>query len=323
MIVGIEIGGTKLQAALAEAPDRIVRRARLSVDPARGAAGIRADLAATLASWRGSSSSSAGPIEAIGIGFGGPVDAGRGRAITSHQVAGWDDFDLAAWCRDELRIPRAVIHNDADAAALAEACVGAGAGLSPVLYVNSGSGVGGGLVIDGRIYRGGSGRGALEIGHLRLGDDLATIEDHASGWAIDRKARELVTAQRAGERPRSLLFERAEGDPGRVNTALVGAAALDGDEQARAPLREAAHWFARGLAAAATLLAPRRIVLGGGVSLLADSLWIEPIREEVARRVFPAYRGTFDIVPAALGEDVVLVGALRIAQDCRDDGRSV
>jgi glucokinase len=317
MIVGVEIGGTKLQLALAHAPDKIARQERAAIDPSRGASGVLAEIAARVASWRSTENAT---MEAIGIGFGGPVDTERGRAVRSHQVSGWDDFDLAGWARDELGIALAAVQNDSDVAALAEARGGAGAGLSPVLYVNSGSGVGGGLILDGRIYRGGSGVGAVEIGHLRLGDDLATIEDHASGWAIDRKAGELVASQRDGSAARSLLFELAGGDPRRALTPLVGEAALAGDDQARSILLNAAGWFARGLAAAATVLAPRRIVLGGGVAMLPPSLWLGPVRDEVERRVFPAFRGRFDIVPAALGENVVLVGALMIAEDEREKG---
>src|SRR5262249_16475433 len=143
-------------------------------------------------------------IEAVGIGFGGPVDSVRGVVTKSFQVSDWEGFPLADWVRRTTGIDRVALHNDADTAALGEAHFGAGAGLAAILYVNSGSGGGGGLVIDGKIYRG-SGAGALEIGHLRIeeGDSSGyeaprpkTLEALASGWAIAHAGREVATHER-------------------------------------------------------------------------------------------------------------------------------
>ena len=111
-------------------------------------------------------------IKAVGIGFGGPVDAAQGRTQKSYQIAGWDDFPLSSFIREHLGVPLVVLENDADAAGLAESRFGAGLGYSPLLYMNVGSGIGGALIVDDRIYRG-SGQGATEIGHLRVPDATA------------------------------------------------------------------------------------------------------------------------------------------------------
>ena len=131
-----------------------------------------------------------GPFEAVGIGFGGPVDSAKGVVTKSHHVAGWDTFPLADWARYHLHCPRVSLQNDADTAALGEARFGAGVGLSPILYVTIGSGIGGGLVVDGRIYRG-AGEGAVEVGHLWIDDggEPAILEHFASGWSIGRAGR--------------------------------------------------------------------------------------------------------------------------------------
>ncbi len=149
MFLGIEIGGTKLQLGVGPgdgAPPRALER--FDVQPEQGALGIlrRIESAATTLINRHQ-------VSAIGIGFGGPVDTAAGHVLKSHQIEGWDNFALADWCRQRLGLP-AQLQNDCDLAALAEARFGAGRHHKVVFYVTVGTGIGGGLVIEGRIYRG-------------------------------------------------------------------------------------------------------------------------------------------------------------------------
>jgi glucokinase len=308
--LAVEIGGTKLQLALGRGDGRLLAVERRDVEPARGAEGVRAQIRDAFAAIR----EGRGPIAVAGVGFGGPVDADRGVVTTSHQVAGWDGFPLADWARATLGLDRVVVQNDADTAALGEAVAGAGRGYSPLLYVNSGSGVGGGLVVDGAIYRG-SGRGAVEVGHVWIeppdpsrGVPGATLESLASGWAIGRAGR---SAARGAGAP--ALLDRAGGEVERITGRLVATLAAEGDPACLAVMAGATEAMARGLAYAVTLLAPRRIVLGGGVSLAAPAVWLEPIARRLGELAFPPFRGTFDVVPAALGEEVVLHGAIALA----------
>jgi glucokinase len=313
--LGIEIGGTKLQLGLGRGDGSIEAIERRHVLPERGAEGIRAQIAEMFEILCRRFELRADQILAAGIGFGGPVDGARGVVTVSHQIEGWANFPLVDWVRDTLKIGRVILQNDADTAALGEARFGAGRGLSPVLYVNSGSGIGGGLVIDGKIYPG-SGHGAIEIGHLRVdmpGETHASgpplLEEIASGWAIDR------AGKRAAELDRDLLA-LAGGNLASVDAKTVALDALRDTEGAGAGiLRRANLGMGIALAHAVTLLTPRRVVLGGGVSLMDDSLWIDPIRRIVDARVFPPFRGRFDIVTASLGESVVLHGALALAAD--------
>jgi glucokinase len=218
-------------------------------------------------------------------------------------------------------VPRVVVQNDADTAGLGEAHFGAGVGLSPILYVTIGSGIGGGLIIDGQIYRGG-GAGAIEIGHLWVADrtssdlDVVRLEDAASGWAIARTASEFARRgpRRVGGEP-WVVLDLAGGDPARITAKMVAEAARRGDPEASFILHKAVVAMANGLNQAVTLLAPRRIILGGGVSLLGEKEWFGPIRAQLELNVFPPFRGTFDLVPAALGEAVVVHGALALARD--------
>ena len=160
-LLGIEIGGTKLQLVAGDAQGRILDRRRFSVDPAAGGEGIRARIAAALPDLVAKHDPAA-----LGVGFGGPVDWQTGRIECSHQVAGWHEFPLGDWLRGIVPFPVAV-ENDANVAALGEALHGAGRGSDPVFWINMGSGVGGGLVVDGKLYHGAK-PGEAEIGHVRL-----------------------------------------------------------------------------------------------------------------------------------------------------------
>ena len=317
--LGIEIGGTKLQLGLGDGGGTITRLVRRDVYPNTGAIGVRIQIYEAFRELDAT-------VDAIGVGFGGPVEADRGIVTTSNQIDGWAGFDLRDWVRRHLRVDRVVIQNDADTAALGEARFGAGRGLSPILYVNSGSGIGGGLIVDGKIYRG-SGLGAVEIGHLvmdepgsqpeadlgRIGEGPTTLEDLASGWGMARSASRFAELQRQLGMDTDGLLAMAGGDPGRVTMPMVVRAAREHPTGFAADLlRAATDAMGRALAHAVTLLAPRRVILGGGVSLIGDDLWLDPIRRALDERVFPPFRGTFDVVRAQLGEDVVVHGALAL-----------
>src|SRR5437899_4895032 len=166
MYLGIEIGGTKLQIGLGPADGTLAGLWRGAVDVAAGPEGIRRQISAAVPELLSRARLERSQVRGVGIGFGGPVDDATHTVIKSHQIEGWDDFPLADWISDMLGVP-AVLGNDADVAGLAEALFGAGKGLSPIFYITIGSGIGGGLIINGEIYRG-CGRGAAEIGHLRF-----------------------------------------------------------------------------------------------------------------------------------------------------------
>ncbi|HEX5445996.1 MAG TPA: ROK family protein [Pirellulales bacterium] len=340
MLLGIEIGGTKLQLGVGRGENaELVELLRFDVDPARGAAGIRAQIeqaASRLIKRHG--------VTRIGCGFGGPVDAAAGRVIKSHQIDGWEDFPLVDWTQKTLHVP-AVVGNDADLAALAEARLGAGVGADPVLYITVGTGIGGGLVIGGRSYQG-HGRAVAEIGHLRPGLHAdrsdQTVESIASGWGIAAAAQAYLAgpishqlgAFRGGSHPlkpekvRQHLIEteavqeehiadllrRCDGDPDLMTAKVVAEAAADGNLVARDVLHHACQVLGWAIAQAITLVSPEAIVIGGGVSLIGEEHFFRPLRAAVDRYVFPPLGGSFRIVPAKLGEEMVVYGALALAR---------
>ncbi len=319
-VLGIEIGGTKLQLGIGPGDGTLVALVRLHVVPERGAAGILEQIESAFSPLLEQSNLTRRQIKAVGIGFGGPVDSAHGRIQKSYQIEGWDDFPLTDWIREHLEVPCAVLENDADSAGLAECRFGAGSGHSPLLYITVGSGIGGALIIDDKIYRG-SGSGATEIGHLRVpctqGAEVAwrELELVSSGWAIGAAARLLAERKPEQQQTDWPVLARAGFDPKQITAALVAEAAAAGDRDATAILAAARSSFAFALTQVIALLAPRRIVIGGGVSLIGELNWFDPIRQLTNRDVFPPFRERYDIVPATLGESVVVHGALAVARD--------
>jgi glucokinase len=339
VFLGIEIGGTKLQLGVGAGDGSpLAGLERRTVDPSRGATGILDQIDAA-----GNALLSRFNVKAIGIGFGGPVDAAAGRVLKSHQISGWNEAPLADWCRSTLGKPT-VIANDCDAAALAEARFGAGRGRRTVFYVTVGKGVGGGLVIDGNLH--GAGRPAVaEIGHLRPGlqadrpDD--TVESLAHGWGIAAAARarlsrevvapfnsvgagqqretllerlqRLADAAEADQEYAADLWSRCSGDFEQLDSRIIAQAASEGNELAREVLAHACQALGWAIAQTITLTAPEAVVVGGGVSLIGDPLFFTPLRAEVQKYVFPPLADAFEILPAALGELVVVQGALALA----------
>ncbi len=290
MFLGIEIGGSKLQLAVGH-DGRLLRTWRGSVDLVAGAEGIRRQILVAVPELLRTAGVEHSALHAIGVGFGGPTDDATHSVITSHQVTGWDDFPLEDWLTQHFDSP-AFVGNDADVAGLGEALHGAGRGESPVFYVTVGSGIGGGLIIDGQIYRG-VGRGAAEIGHLLI-DGVHTTEDLASGFGIENY---LIG--------KGLPFKTA---------CELGDAVHASHPDALNVLGRAIDGLAVALTHVVTLLCPKVIVIGGGVSLIGNEHFFRPLRRAVERRTFAPFTRLTEIVPAALGEEVVLHGALALAK---------
>jgi glucokinase len=227
-----------------------------------------------------------------------------GEIIKSYHITGWDGFPLGKSLKELTGLP-VFVENDSNTAAFGEAIYGAGRGYNPVLYSNLGSGVGGGLVVDGKLYHGAE-PGEVEVGHLRLERDGTIVEDRCSGWGVDRRVRaEIVKA------PQSRLAELARGSTGGEARHLASALA-DGDPMAARILQETTREYAFALSHAVHLLHPEIIVLGGGLSLIG-----EPLRRAVAESLpgflMDAFQPGPKIALAEIGEDVVPVGALALA----------
>jgi len=317
MYLGIEIGGTKLQLAVGPgdgSPFIDFKRTEIRLE--EGAGGILRQIELL-----GGELIECHRPRAIGIGFGGPIDAETGRTITSHQVDGWTDFALGDWCRETFGLP-AGLSNDADAAGLAEALFAAGRGHRVVFYITVGSGIGGALVVDGRVYSGGHGI-ASEIGHLRPGldaaDPHATVESCASGFGIAAAGRSWLDGKNLDDPSAADLLMRCGGRIEQLSGRIIAEAAAAGNVVAQKLFDRALQILGWAIAQMITLVAPQVVVVGGGVPRVGETAFYLPLRQQVARYVFPPLAHSYFIVPAALGEEVVVHGALAVARNlCRN-----
>jgi glucokinase len=278
MYLGVEIGGTKLQFGVCDKQGRLQSLRRVAVVRRGGRVKIMLQMSHEIQLLLG-----AHRVKAIGVGFGGPVDTEQGRVVKSHQVAGWSGFKLRCWCEKEFGLP-AIVQNDSKCATLAEARVGAGRRQRVVFYTNIGTGIGGGLAVDGELYNGRF--GSMEIGHTRV--SVGPLPS-----AGERQT------PRGGTRPTTTLESVASG------LAI---------ERGVSSIEEAACWYGAAIANAITLLNPDVVVVGGGVSLAGARFW-RPLRQTVRQHVFPPFRKNVKLVPAALGESVVVVGAALLAAE--------
>jgi glucokinase len=299
MLIGIEIGGTKLQLVLGDENGNIREQLKLAVNSSRGADGIRAQIQEALPALLAK-----GPVIRVGVGFGGPVNWREGKICRSHQIEGWSEFDLAGWIHSLTGLPVRV-DNVANVAGLGEAKKGAGRGHNPVFYVTLGSGVGGGLVVDGKIYHGAI-PGEAEIGHIRMDRRGTIVEARCSGWAVDARIRELKKTE-----PNSVLCRMPDyGNGGEAK--YLAKAYLAADTAAIRVLSEVAEDLAFGLSHVVHLLHPEVVVLGGGLSGVG-----EPLRAAVERAlpafVMDAFAPGPRIALAELWEDAVPIGALLLA----------
>ncbi len=312
MILGIEIGGTKLQLGVGDGTNaELVELQRFEVERRVGADGILHQIthnAPELIEKHG--------VTAVGIGFGGPVDPKRLCVIKSHQVHGWDGLDLGEYCRDVLRITP-VLGNDCNVAALAEARLGAGQGVDRVFYVTVGTGIGGGLVLGGQID-GAERPAASEVGHLRPGLQMLanhdTVESYASGLGIETRARRLLKESRYSAEATDDLLQRCGHEPLQLTAKAITEAALQGNELAKHVFDQAIQTLGWAIAQVITLAAPQRVVVGGGVSLIGDTFF-DRLRTATQQYEFAPLAGSYEIVPAALGELTVVHGAIQLARE--------
>jgi glucokinase len=272
--LAIDVGGTKFSMAVFDG-DRLVQRESHATDER-----ILDRIAIVIDKWKARFS-----FDRCGIGFGGPVDFERQRVVLSTHVPGWDDFDLPHHIQKLIGL-LPIMDNDANAGALGEALYGAGRGYRPLFYMTISTGIGGGIITSAdAIYRGADSY-AGEIGHLtiRPGGPECLCGSHG---CLERMCCGLWL-ERDHRQPASELLL----DPQFVERYVVD--------------------LALGLKAAIMLLNPARIVIGGGISKAGDRLFV-PLREELTRQITAWSRARIDVVPAKLGDDSVLYGAMALS----------
>jgi glucokinase len=309
--IGLDVGGTKIAGGVVDQDGKIVRRTQRATaadDPDRIVAdmvGVVRELAAAVPE-----------AAAVGVGAAGLVDSAAGVILGAPNLA-YRDVPVGKTLESELGLP-AIVDNDANVAALAEAVYGAGRGAGDQIMVTVGTGIGGGIIIGRHIYRGHYGVGA-ELGHMVIDPDGPVCgcgnrgcwEAVASGNAIGRLARQRVEGGAGAD-----LLAMAGGEIGAITGAFVGEAAVAGDAFARDVVASIGRLLGIGFANIVNIFDPEVIVVGGGATAGTGELLLEPAREAMTAHILGvAWRKPVRVVPALLGNDAGLVGAAVLARE--------
>jgi glucokinase len=311
LYLGVDIGGTKVASGLVTAAGEILGKTRVPMvsrgDAAAGFASVRDAIGAALALRPDARSS----VRAIGITSPGPLDPRTGIVINPPNLPCWRNFPLAENVTKEFRLP-AKVDNDANAAGLAEAIWGAGRGYDTVFYATLGTGIGTGIVFDGKIFYGRTGA-AGEGGHVTIDHrgpkcgcgKHGCIEALASGPAVGARARKRITENPAAG---AKMLQLAGGDLQGVTGEIVGAAFHAGDPLAKEVLKETADYLAIWLGNVIDLLEPHVIIFGGGMGALMAE-WFDYIREQLPAWSINSRAREIPLLPAKYNEDSGVAGA--------------
>jgi glucokinase len=303
LIVGIDIGGTKSAAVLADMSGEIIKRVSEPTRPSeRDSAAVLKRLVEMAREVMEAGNAARDEVMGVGISCGGPLDSKTGVVYSPPNLPGWEATPVKQIVEDALCLPVRV-ENDANATALAEWRFGAGQGARNVVFLTMGTGIGGGLILDGRLYRGTNDL-AGEIGHqtILMSGPLCgcgkrgCLEALASGPAIARLARDSMMY---GRHKRVLAI--AGGKPADITAAHVVQAAKEGDPFAVQVLEEAATYMGVGIANLIQILNPERVIIGT-IAVHAGELVLGPIRRAVEEYAWERSRSVCEIVPAALGD---------------------
>lgn len=318
MILGVDLGGTKVAFALGDREGGLHARHRRPTEPSgdaeRDLARITDDARALLAE----AGASPGELAAVGLSLPGPIDLERGALVNPPNLPGWGDVPIRRHMEEAFGCP-VFLENDANAAALAEWRFGAGQGSRHMIYLTMSTGVGGGLVLNGRIYRGVA-VSAGEIGHMPIeweGERCACglrgcLEAYVGGRSWTRRLSRVTP-------PDSLVAELA-GGADRARPEQVVEAARRGDAFARSEMARWNDYLARAIVALGFVLAPERVVLGTIAVAAGEELCFGPVRRQVRQHSWPLVGEHMVICGAALGKDLPYRAGIGAALSGLDHG---
>ncbi|MGH3497548.1 MAG: ROK family glucokinase [Nocardioidaceae bacterium] len=310
LTIGVDIGGTKIAAGVVDEDGKILAEAKVNT-PATDAPGLATAVAQAVETLRAEHE-----IEAVGIGAAGFVDASRSTVLFAPNIS-WVNEPLAEHVRKKVDLP-VVVENDANAATWGEFRFGAGQDVDDLVLVTVGTGIGGGVVTDGALYRGGFGV-AAEVGHIRVVPagvrcgcgQYGCWEQYASGRALVREALDRLATGDADAQP---LHDVVGGDVEQVTGPLITEQAQAGDPMCMGLLADVGRWLGEGITTLCSVLDPTVVVIGGGVCAAGDLL-LEPAREAF-QRTLPArvHRPIAELRIAGRGNEAGMIGAADLAR---------
>jgi len=311
LTIGIDVGGTKVLGGVVDEAGKVLTTARKDT-PRQGGSALTqtiADVAKELLQQHS--------VASVGVSAAGFVSSDRKTMLATPNIADWNGVDLDNQLTKLIGLP-VVIENDANAAAWGEAKFGAGKNQDHMMMLTVGTGIGGGIVVNGALYRGAFGI-AAEFGHMRVVPEghicgcgaRGCFEQYASGNALLRHAREAINA--SPEIARNLL-SRGDGTVAGLTGQAITDAARDGDPVALAAFNTTGQWLGAGIASLVVLLDPACVVIGGGV-IDAGEILLKPTRESLERNMPFAGKHPYpQIIAAQLGNEAGLVGVADLAR---------
>ncbi|MBC7319587.1 ROK family protein [bacterium] len=305
-IIGIDIGGTKIAIGRADINGNLEDSVRFPTNVSRGYKVIVREIIEKTAKLINGHS-----IKAIGIGCGGPLDSKRGRILSPPNLPGWDNVPLVEDIRSVFNVP-VYLENDANAAALGEFHFGAGKEVSNMVYMTLSTGIGGGIILNNRLIHGVRDSGG-EVGHQTILPDgplcncgnRGCLEALSSGTGIAKIFREKLASGR-----KSIVTEWVK-DPEEISAKVIADAAKMGDPLAIEVWDSAIYYLGIGIANIVTIVSPEMVVLGGSLIKYGETLFVR-IREIVKERARLVPTEEIKIVPARLGDDVGVLGAVAV-----------
>ena len=309
MNIGVDIGGTNLVAGLVDDTGRILAAAKTPTRAERGLQPVLDDILRITHSCVEKAGAEKGTIQSIGVGSPGIVDSRRGLLQYSNNLP-FDDTPIAKILGQAWGLP-VYVENDAKCAALGELFAGAAKGAQNAVIVTIGTGIGGGVILNGKLFSGSGGAGA-EIGHMAIVvDGLECTCGREGCWEAYASALGLrkATQRVMEENPQSKMWAICKQDPAQITAQTAFEAAKQGDPAAE----ELVKWYIRHLSAGiiniANIFRPERICLGGGVANEEDAYFLDPIRAQVKQEVYGYDRCPVQVVKAKLGNDAGVIGA--------------
>lgn len=306
-VIGVDLGGTKISTALSTMDGEILSNQVVATNAVEGEEAVLGRIISTIEKVLSDGNVTIDNVQAIGIGSPGPLNAKEGIIITTPNLP-FKNYNVVQPLRDKFSIP-VYLDNDANVAAIGEFMFGAGKGKETIVYFTVSTGVGGGAILDGNIFRGNTSN-ALEIGHITVNPNgprcncgnIGCLEAMSSGTAIGKRGREAVSTN----------VETSLRNYNEITSFEVFTEAAAGDAVAKDIIDEALTYLGIGVANAISIFDPQMIIIGGGVSKAGDIVF-DKVREVVNKRCFKSMAQACEILPAGLGADAGVVGAVALA----------
>jgi glucokinase len=308
-VLAIDLGGTKMIAAIISHPPQIIARDYSLTLAHEGPEAVTGRIFSAIDRLLNAKHMASSQLLCISIAAAGAIDTEGGLVTSSPNLPGWYDIPLREIISSKYKVDTILI-NDANAEALGEHQLGAGKGVSNLVLLTVGTGIGGGIIINGRLYTGATGS-AGELGHTTIDvngpkcscGNIGCWETLASGRAM---AREAISRISHGEK--SVLTDMVKGEIEKITTEKIDKAARRGDPLALEVISKTATYLGIGMVNLVNVFNPELIIVGGGVAKMGELL-LEPARQVVRERAFRLAAGAVHIVPAQLGEDGGVLGA--------------